>query len=351
MKYFSLLLLVLVMVGGGCRVEEPAVAPASSQELDEALLPVEPAPLARMPALKDYLSWQVDPKFTVLDQGDGNVRIQNFVSQDDPKAKYPADAFYIDLTIHDVVGSQVADQQKWRQTVDNVVEIPVGGRKVLLGRRLPGGDSWFGTSYFVAGAVTIGMGAQTEAGAKLAEGIIHSIVWMKESTSKTPRIIFKTPYPEPGYSLSHIPQMHAVGGQEPYALLPNAATFMVVPEYFSYHPLNYRQDAWLAVGATTMGKEACFAPLSDGGKEFSDEEIIGGAKFRVATMDGAAAGNRYENTVYRTFRAGACFEMVTTLHYASDWTEVDEKAMKKVQDQGRALLKEAVATFRFGSTQ
>jgi hypothetical protein len=118
--------------------------------------------------------------------------------------------------------------------------------------------------------------------------------------------------------------------EQPYYHLPNVvAAFSHEDNY--YRPMNYSQDSWVAISSEDyeyLDTESCLNPglgdasmIADGGVE------IDGVTFTVWRSNDAGAGNRYEQTLYRTMIASTCYEIATTLHYASDWTDVDQQAI------------------------
>jgi hypothetical protein len=118
----------------------------------------------------------------------------------------------------------------------------------------------------------------------------------------------------------------------------------------SYRPTNYSQDGRIVVASEPMGSDTCFiVPDVAGQTTFSEEETFGNATWKIARFSDAAMGSRWDTTLYRTMRKGTCYEMVETLHQSSDWTDVDERAIKKSKDELRALLDSVVKTFVFGT--
>lgn len=133
---------------------------------------------------------------------------------------------------------------------------------------------------------------------------------------------------------------------EPYSFLEEHIVALQSDKQ-SYEPMNFSQDQWIVVSRADGDKAKCFEGIPSERALFDIAYESTGTQFRVASFDGAAAGNRYESKVYRVYREGTCYEMATTLHYASDWTDVDESAMEASLEEGRMMLRDAVDSFRF----
>ncbi len=152
--------------------------------------------------------------------------------------------------------------------------------------------------------------------------------------------------PEGRFSLQRAFDMTPVAAVSPYNVLSDV-TVAYSTDKASYLQPNYSQDSWFIVSTADVEKDVCFAPEEAGHIVFDDERTIGATTFRVAMSDEAGMGNRYEQTLYRTHIDSTCWEIATTLHYASDFTGIDEGAMNASQAEARTMLDEMVSTFRF----
>ncbi|MEI6510565.1 MAG: hypothetical protein WCO25_00795 [Candidatus Uhrbacteria bacterium] len=148
------------------------------------------------------------------------------------------------------------------------------------------------------------------------------------------------------FDLRVAPDMVATTSQEPYNRLSDVAVAYSTDKA-SYHPINYSQSSWFVVSSQSVDETACYASVDGGQLAFSDEQTIGATTFKVASATDAGAGNRYEQTIYRTYLNATCYEISTTLHYASDFTDIDESAMNASQATARTALSDMVSTFRF----
>lgn len=134
--------------------------------------------------------------------------------------------------------------------------------------------------------------------------------------------------------------------QEPYTFLDDTLVALRSEEA-SYVPMNFTQDQWIVVSREELDEATCFGGIENEQAAFDDVSTYNNVTFRVAAFEDAGAGNRYESTVHRTMYDGYCYEIATTLHYASDWTEVDQGAIDASLDAGRAMLGAAVQSFQF----
>lgn len=116
----------------------------------------------------------------------------------------------------------------------------------------------------------------------------------------------------------------------------------------NYHPINYSQDGWIIIDSDTLTESQCFTPPEIGGAvAFDKTATINGVTWKMMSYSDAGLGNRYETDLYRTMRDGECYEIVSTLHYASDFTDLDELAMAYSQESMRAQMSAIVYTVAF----
>lgn len=149
------------------------------------------------------------------------------------------------------------------------------------------------------------------------------------------------------FDFNFSPYMAQTPSRDPY----NQLTDVIVAystDRSAYQAVNYTQSAWFVVSSQPISEAACYEPINGGQLAFAEEATIGATAFKVARATDAGAGNRYEQTLYRTYLNATCFEIATTLHYASDFTDIDEEAMNASQDEIRMMFEDMVQTFRFG---
>lgn len=153
--------------------------------------------------------------------------------------------------------------------------------------------------------------------------------------------------PQGRFDLRVAPGMVATSSQEPFNKLSDVAVAYTT-DLASYHPINYSQNSWFVVSSQVGDESQCFV-IQNGGRDtaFLDEQTIGATTWQIAKLNDAGAGNRYEQTIYRTYLNATCFEIATTLHYASDFNDIDEGAMNASQATARTELADMVSTFRF----
>jgi hypothetical protein len=151
--------------------------------------------------------------------------------------------------------------------------------------------------------------------------------------------------PTESFTFTYPSDFARIEAQQPYYGLAHVE-IALMSEQASYHPTNYSQDSWLVVSSDAIAQAACFRPV-EGQAAFDGKKTVDGVEFRVASSTDAGAGNRYESNLYRTYRYGNCYEIATTLHWASDFNDLDEAAMNRSQDAARAALLRSVESFRF----
>lgn len=131
---------------------------------------------------------------------------------------------------------------------------------------------------------------------------------------------------------------------EPYYFLPNVMLSLYT-DAASYQRMNYSQDGRIVVSSAELESDACYTPPDVGqSKTFDGVISLNGATWRTVSFSDAATGHRYETTVYRIPHKGMCYEVVSTLHYASDWTDIDMAAAEQSQKEMRELLQDVVET-------
>lgn len=152
------------------------------------------------------------------------------------------------------------------------------------------------------------------------------------------------------FDFRYAPGMVVTQAQEPFAHLADVAIAYSTSEA-SYLQPNYSQDSWFVVSSQAVDETACYASINGDQLTFGDELIVGATTFKVASATSAGAGNRYEQTLYRTHIDDTCWEIATTLHFASDFTDIDEDAMNASQAEARTMLADMVSTFRINFDQ
>ena len=128
------------------------------------------------------------------------------------------------------------------------------------------------------------------------------------------------------------------------------ADLMLYTDAASYHAPNYTQEGTLVVSHDADWDETrCDLPptMETGKLAFDREAIFGETTWNVLATSDAGAGNRYDTTLYRAMVGGTCYQIVTTVHSASDWTDVDMDAIAASQKVTQALLDQAVASVSF----
>jgi hypothetical protein len=110
-------------------------------------------------------------------------------------------------------------------------------------------------------------------------------------------------------------------------------------------------EAGVYVGVATITK-ATAACLEPGETEKAvSTRLLHDSIFKVFTSTGAAAGNIYETTSYRTIRNGNCFEIIAVIHYGNIGSyppgQVEQFDVKNVS----SILDRMVESFRFTKRQ
>lgn len=146
--------------------------------------------------------------------------------------------------------------------------------------------------------------------------------------------------------LAYPPEFKPYQAMEPYYFLAQDLISLYT-DSATYKAANYTQDGRLIVSKAEIDEKTCYtAPEQAGKQTFSSDILLNSTAWKSLTFKDAAAGNRYETTLYRTFKGTTCYEIAASLHYASDFTNVDEKAMVASQETTRSLLTAIVATTR-----
>lgn len=291
-----------------------------------------------------YFNLPVDAAYSV-ELEENRIRIQNFIGQDDPNYDYPDDAFFIEIQPLSSFGTDEATMlDGWQQDYDAVEDAILNTRTVRYGEgRHGGGDGWPGAGYFVPDIAVISLFAQTDSpidpGLVLAKELISNIVW-----NETPWSIYQDPNSR--FNFDYPPSMQNTQTQDPYYRLHNIVVTMT-SAISDYQPMNYSQNEWFSVSWEAVEEKTCFANPDTGTAAFLERTTLNGIDFRVERSEDAGAGNRYEQKLYRTYRDNTCYEVATTLHYSSDWTDVDEAAMQRNQAKARLMLREMAGSFEF----
>ncbi len=145
-------------------------------------------------------------------------------------------------------------------------------------------------------------------------------------------------------SVSYPSSMKTYQAMEPYFFLADPLVSLYT-DAAAYHPTNYSQDGRVIVSKAAIDETKCFTAPDVGQKTtFANPVTINGVTWKQLSFSDAGAGNRYESTVYRTFNGGTCYEIVQSLHYASDFNNIDNKAMEASQQAMRDELKSVVNT-------
>lgn len=117
-------------------------------------------------------------------------------------------------------------------------------------------------------------------------------------------------------------------------------------------PANYLSStnfngAWLHVGYTTNANEVknCLRPDNE---TSSGAANINGVTFTKFTAQGAAAGNRYDTTSYRTVRSNRCYAVEYTIHYGNIQNYDQNSGIKEFDESAVTSTFEAIAkSFKF----
>jgi len=149
-----------------------------------------------------------------------------------------------------------------------------------------------------------------------------------------------------GVSVAHPDSLILAEAMEPYYFLPNVIASLYTDKA-SYKPMNYSQDGRVIVSFANIDEQACYtAPEVGSDKVFDETAAMNGKNWKYISFSDAGAGNRYETKLYRLAQNGICYEIAESLHYASDWNEIDMDAATRSQQEMRAILKSVVETVK-----
>lgn len=116
-------------------------------------------------------------------------------------------------------------------------------------------------------------------------------------------------------------------------------------EDFNY--LHNQISGHFVVSVKSNGKSECeYIPRGVSGT--LENRMINGVNFIMFSAGGAATGNTYLNTVFHFLKDSTCYEIVTTIHEASDGNTPE--ALPKINEQKIKLesqLNQILSTFRF----
>ena len=116
-------------------------------------------------------------------------------------------------------------------------------------------------------------------------------------------------------------------------------------ESFSY--LQNTVDAYFTVSVKSNAKAECeYVPR--GVIDTLQNKEINGVSFTMFSVGGAATGNTYSNTILHYLKSTTCYEVVTTIHEASDGNTSDD--LSKIGEQKTKLenqLDQTLSTFKF----
>jgi hypothetical protein len=147
----------------------------------------------------------------------------------------------------------------------------------------------------------------------------------------TPATVTSAPPPAP--ILPGVPSQVYFDAQFGFSLTRPASALVVDQGFEGYLPLTQTAvvaftlpdqlfagtnltEAGVYIGASSSAAAVSQwdAPVADLGEKAAGSEDIGGVTFAVFTSTGAAAGNIYDEKVFRTLHDGICFEIVELLH-------------------------------------
>ncbi|MCL5733990.1 MAG: hypothetical protein M1274_00130 [Actinobacteria bacterium] len=122
--------------------------------------------------------------------------------------------------------------------------------------------------------------------------------------------------------------------------------FTLTPELFQGTNLI---DAGVYIGASADKAivDKWDQPVADSGEESVAKTKINGLEFAVFTSTGAAAGNIYDQKVYRVVNDGTCFEIVELLHSGNIANYEKGKAVEFDKAEFQGYLEAMVQTFSF----
>ncbi len=149
-----------------------------------------------------------------------------------------------------------------------------------------------------------------------------------------------------GVSLAYPDSLVLAEAREPYYFLPNVIASLYTDKA-SYNPMNYSQDGRVVVSSASIDELACYTAPDLGSDKVFDETVeMNGRTWKYIISSDAGAGNRYETKLYRLALNGMCYEIAESLHYASDWNEIDMDAATRSQEEMRAILTSVVETVK-----
>jgi len=122
--------------------------------------------------------------------------------------------------------------------------------------------------------------------------------------------------PQYNVALSYSDEFAPMQVQLPVSTIgtPLVTLFFIDPSY--YYPATNLNEAGLVLSATSDPNmvATCTQPAVPSGETITGQETINGYVFTRSVFSGAAAGNRYDQVIYRTVWHDTCFELIYLIH-------------------------------------
>ena len=195
--------------------------------------------------------------------------------------------------------------------------------------------------------------------------IATSILLLAAGCSKQPTTVINYPTPTP--TVSATPTPDAAASWQTYTSIPYSFEFQY-PQDFGFNQVtnSYLSDAVVQLEpiknnypgtnyadssfgvSTGFAKDASACLVGQQTKKpLTQTKVVNGVTFYEDTYGGAAAGNFYDSTLYRTLRGNLCVEVSLTIHTANianfepgTVTEIDPA-------KPMAVLLQMLETFKF----
>ena len=119
----------------------------------------------------------------------------------------------------------------------------------------------------------------------------------------------------------------------------------------SYEPGTNFGGAWFTVGASSApaAVKSCLANTSGTLNDQLSQVTINGTNFTKMHWVGAAAGNRYDTTSYRTVHGGECYAVEYTIHYGVLANYPPNSVQAFDEQKVQSALESVVKSFKFTS--
>lgn len=121
------------------------------------------------------------------------------------------------------------------------------------------------------------------------------------------------------------------------------------PDTFKDKKTNYVEAYALVSKSNKLVETAClaFLDLPNPASPDTQQKVINGITFKTQATVGAAAGNRYDSKLYRTFHNRECYEIALVVHTGNIQNYPEGTVQEFDKQKAFPILEQILATLRF----